>query len=218
MKTVILIEGKKRAGKNTVAEKVSEELQSRGIEVRLVSFAEPMKEILADTFEVSKDTIDIAKNEPYLYPIKMVQLREDVDYNKIQTNMRRILQNFGQAVKKHFGQSVWADLLYSKLQDGAIYIVTDWRYIIELETLKSRGDIRIITLQVYNEDVDSSDTHDSENELNDFDTAYTINNSLDHRKYVDGRVLDFITKTKLDRYKTELVAEPFDYFKCDVTC
>lgn len=213
MKTIILIRGKKRAGKDTIAEKLYGKLPVI-VKAEILSFAEPMKDILADTFEVNKETIEVAKNEPYLHPIKMVQLREDVDYNRIHTDMRRVLQNFGQAVKKHFGQAVWADLLYSKLEEDTVHIVSDWRYIIEYEALRDRPNVRIITLKVYDEDADNSDTHSSEVELDEHtDTTYTINNSKDHRKYVDMNLDEFIRKTRISMPDFRH-PEPLDYFKC----
>ncbi|MGL5753218.1 MAG: hypothetical protein ACRCXT_21930, partial [Paraclostridium sp.] len=125
MKTIILVSGKKRAGKDTVANMIVEQLQS-AYSVSRLSFAEPMKEIIADTFEIYKDDLEESKNEGDEFIILPNHTKANKTPYEQEYTARAILQRFGtEAMKKQFGDDVWSELLYKKIYSD-ITVVSDW--------------------------------------------------------------------------------------------
>lgn len=174
MKTIILVSGKKRAGKDTVAQMIVEQLNS-DYSISRLSFAEPMKEILADTFDVELEDLEDYKNFPKLYPV-MVLHPELVESFELSTDMRKILQRFGtEAMKKQFGDDVWSELLYKKIYSD-ITVVSDWRFKSELEFLKKQPDVKVVTIRVNRIGQVVHDEHISEKDLDDVKTDFTLNN------------------------------------------
>lgn len=176
MKTVILINGKKRSGKDFTATKILNELKSRGYEVDIMSFAKPMKELISKTFGITEDELDLYKNsEDYGIEIKVYPNNQPSCTLKYIT-FREILQLFGtEAMKPIFGNDIWAKLLYNKTitSEADFILIPDFRF--KVEHLNSPD---IITLKIKNSDYDNStDLHLSETELDDFTFDYTIDNS-----------------------------------------
>ena len=159
----ILINGKKRVGKNYVSEMIAKELHSYGRTSEIMAYADPIKDILEITFKISPSELDTYKN-------KAAHVIID---GYICSNFRNIIQNFGtEAMKKHFGENVWVDLLKAKAEKSkADYIIiSDFRFISEYIPGS-------ITIKVLNNDLNTGDTHKSENELNDFKFHYIIDNT-----------------------------------------
>jgi len=168
MKKFILINGKKRSGKDFFARLLQSEFQKLGKTSEVMSFADPIKDIIAMTLGISHDDLDNLKNneENLLANINGQQ--------RIISNFRLILQNFGtEAMKKHFGENVWPNLLLEKANntDADFIIVPDFRFLCENVT----GGI---TVKIRNGDVqNSNDNHRSENELNDYVFDYELDNT-----------------------------------------
>jgi hypothetical protein len=68
-KTIILIAGKKRSGKNYTAEMLQSMLLKKNISCETFSFAEPLKDIVAKTFLISQSELEDYKNNPNRYKI-----------------------------------------------------------------------------------------------------------------------------------------------------
>jgi hypothetical protein len=120
MAYVIQLSGKKRHGKDTVARLLKDKLPYATI----LSFAEPLKQILAETLDITLEELDIRKNN-------------DNEY-------RGMLQRLGtEAMKPIFGDTIWYDLLLKKIEALPInyfVIIPDWRFIEEIfpESFKVR--------------------------------------------------------------------------------
>lgn len=174
MTEVILVNGKKRSGKDFFATKLKEELESQGKIVEIMAFADPIKDIIAKTFNISDENLDFLKNRKegvYLY--KQERQYDDTTHIRL-TDFRSVLQIFGtEAMKPWFGEDVWVNLLKSRVVENPeldYVIVPDFRFLVET--------ISNTTVHIENKRVkDESDTHASENELNDFTFKYTINNT-----------------------------------------
>lgn len=112
MAHIIQLSGKKRHGKDTVARLLKDKLPYATI----LSFAEPLKQILAETLGITLEELDIRKNN-------------DNEY-------RVMLQRLGtEAMKPIFGDTVWYDLLLKKIEDlpaNYFVIIPDWRFIEEI--------------------------------------------------------------------------------------
>lgn len=211
MKTIILVSGKKRAGKDTVAQMIVEQLNS-AYSISRLSFAEPMKEILADTFDVELEDLEDYKNSPKLYPV-MVLHPELVESFELSTDMRKILQRFGtEAMKKQFGDDVWSELLYKKIYSD-ITVVPDWRFKSELEFLKKQPDVKVVTIRVNRIGQVVHDEHISEKDLDDVKTDFTLNNEDDNLDWLEEQVYELCREIP----KQSKIGSP-DYFKCNQVC
>ena len=177
MNKIILINGKKRSGKNYAAQMIKEELDNRGYTVQIIAFADPIKEIISTTFGMSLELLDIFKNQKQeLYTTRDNATDEEIfmgDDLELVTDFRTILQRFGtEAMQTMFGKNVWVDLLLKRAQKSGVdfVIVPDFRFMTENIGFKS--------INIFNNDIiDEDDKHASENELNDFIFDYVINNT-----------------------------------------
>lgn len=156
MRKIILINGKKRAGKDYIANILKEKLGN----CEIFHYADSMKQIIADTFEISLEELENFKNE-----------NVEITFNGKRTTFRRVLQCFAtEACKKVFGKDIWKQIVLNKMENSnAEYIIIpDFRfpeeYIEDSLTVKVLGG-------------DTNDTHISESALNDFKFDYIIDNT-----------------------------------------
>lgn len=174
MKQVILIKGRKRVGKDTVADMLHKYLQDAGHDVSRASFAQPMKDIIADTFDISLEELDLCKNKPEDAKICLINMKHSAIMEL--SDFRKVLQRFGtEAMKKHFGDDVWSELLYNNLKSD-VTIVSDWRFKSELAYLQSKQDVMITTISVFSGEPLPNETHISEIDLDGVDTKFTVHN------------------------------------------
>ena len=148
---VLLISGYKGSGKDLVAKMIQDQLIS---DVVIDHFAADMKQILATTLGMTLEQLDIFKND-HTMP------------------HRGYLQRFGtDAIKPVFGNDVWADKVYSRLDPNVFNIIPDFRFPNEVSS-EERFDIR--TLKV-DRGLTPTDSHSSENSLQDRIFDYTVSN------------------------------------------
>ena len=169
---IVLINGKKRAGKDYFAHLLQEDLKTRGYTSEIMSFAWPIKEILSRTFNMSIEELEECKNNPDEYKIRVdiPNGRETPDV--LTTDFREILQVFGtEAMKEQFGEEVWRDLLMRRANRSKcdFVIVPDFRFLSE--------NVANITIKITNNDLQDNDQHRSENELNGFEFNYYVDNT-----------------------------------------
>lgn len=169
---IIQISGKKRAGKDTLAQFLRNIYQDQGKSVEVLSYAEPLKQIAADIMWISIEQLDTFKNDPDSYKIQTVHN----DTLMSITNYRHLLQTLGsEAMKKWFGQSVWADLLNRRItqSNADVIIIPDWRF--KSEVIPESIKLRVLT------HIESTDTHISEVDL---DNYTDFNFYIDNRNYI----------------------------------
>ncbi len=146
---VILIAGDKRAGKDTVADMIINKLNN----AYKLSYAEPMKVILAETLGITLDQLEIRKN------------------NELYSH-RGYLQRFGQVCKRYFGENCWVEIVehtIENLPNNSVVVLSDLR--LPNEVLDGA-----ITVKVVNPRIKNKDTHISENALKDYNFDITIVN------------------------------------------
>jgi len=169
---LILVNGKKRSGKDFFAQTLKAEFEKLGKTAEVMSFAEPLKDIIAETFDITHKQLDDWKN--LAEPVGTIrQKMSGVDYTVL-TDFRLILQKFGtEAMKKWFGEDVWVRLLASRAYNSTVdfIIVPDFRFLSE--------DVPgAITVKIKNADFDNAgDTHRSETELDNFEFMHYIDNT-----------------------------------------
>lgn len=156
MRKIILINGKKRAGKDYIANILKEKLGN----CEIMHYADALKQIISKTFEISLEELDNYKNE-----------NVEITFNGKRTTFRRILQCFAtEAIKPVFGNNIWKRIVLEKIKEtNAEYIIIpDFRfpeeYIEGSYTVKVLGGEQL-------------DNHISEHALNNFKFDYIIDNT-----------------------------------------
>jgi len=179
-KKIYVILGQKRAGKDFVGGILADYL-----ECETYAFAEDMKVILSETFGINIDEFNKLKNEDMsLYITELDYL--GVNYNRL-TSFRKVIQNFGQSIKKLYGDAFWADRLIQKIKYSAeTIIITDLRYNIELYQLQKHFDVT--TIKVINSNLENDDLHSSEQEMRYYKADIVLDNTNHILK--EGNVLE----------------------------
>ena len=169
---IIQISGKKRSGKDTLAQFLLKAYQDQGKSVELISFAEPLKDIAATILNITPTQLETFKNEPELY--KLVTMNKD-NFVTV-TNYRSILQLLGsEAMKKWFGPNVWVDLLTHRINQSQadVIIIPDWRF--KSEIIQDAVKLRVLT------HIESTDTHISEIDLDNYTDFDVYINNVDYK-------------------------------------
>jgi hypothetical protein len=198
MKSYILIAGALRSGKDTSANIFNTEFHKIGFDSQIVSLASPLKGIIARTFDISTETLDMYKNAPDSYKLSMHG--QEFDF-------RSILQRFGtEGMKREFGDTVWVDALLRKTKDSSgMIIVPDVRFPEEVDTflVNSMGDnSNVFLYKVQNPRIIHNHTHSSENALNDYKTReFKIIDNSGSLDDLNVKILDIITNEMLQFLK-----------------
>ena len=173
-KTVILINGLPRSGKDTSADMIIDNYSA----VKM-SFASPLKSIIANTFGITLEELEDYKNntEDYGLEIKAYPNNQP-DCTIKHITFRDILRLFGtEGMKPEFGSNVWSDLLYNKVHesDSDIIVVPDYRFMTEYKPQKG---INIIRLLIKDTRELPTEGHASDVELyqNNVEFDYVIHN------------------------------------------
>lgn len=151
-KKFILIGHEKRQGKDTFAQMLQKHMEDAEMDVEVFSFADPMREILADMFDLAVS-----------------------DYKTIYNNNdeeRKRIQRFGSnKMIEYFGEQVWRDVLLRRAEKAICeyVIVPDFRF--NREVIDGALTMKVVGLRK-----DSDDTHQSEVELKDFPFDIIVHN------------------------------------------
>lgn len=180
-KTIILIGHKKRQGKDTFAGNLG---------FPTLTFATPMKEIVAATFGITTAQLEYAKNNGRVKSFfkfwRLIFLLVD---------FRLVLQKFGNDImKSHFGWSVWGERMVRRIQGSTDPVITipDFRFEDELRVLSAYfGRQNIRTVKVTRPGTVAGDQHESEVALDNFEFDHVIEN--------DGSLWDLHRKAILLR-------------------
>lgn len=119
-KTIIALHGKARAGKDTLAGYMAEELRKKGTQVDLFALAEPIKRISSVMFDMDLETLESQK--------------EDEQWTGF--SHRKFLQMFGtDFVRVNYGEDFWIRHIEKKIKDSSasVVIITDVRFKNEVE-------------------------------------------------------------------------------------
>ena len=178
---VILIGGQKRAGKDYSAKVLQEMLAEQGYTSKTLSFAAPLKEIAANTLNISLETLDDRKNN-------YDQLTTDgMDY-------REFLQRLGtEGLRNTFGDDIFVrytqNEIYKYMDDEIDFvIIPDFRFFDEYRGMLL---FDIVTLKIET-NIENTDTHASETGLVDFKFDYIIDNSAKNPDILRDYLQSFI--------------------------
>jgi len=169
MKKVYMILGPKRSGKDHVGSVLTKELGCESI-----AFADDIKTIIAETFDITQSELDILKNSNSdVYADRSNSMC--IHMSKI-TNFRKIIQNYGQVIKKLYGKKFWAHKVVNKIYttENSV-VITDLRYNIEYKVVSKHYDV--LTIRILNDDLEDNDSHSSENEMKNFKADIILDNT-----------------------------------------
>lgn len=195
MSTIVLISGKMRSGKDTIANIISERLKSSGVCPVIMHFSDSLKEILSKTLGMSLETLNFLKNNPDYKIEQLVQSPNTVGYYYHNSNtMRNMLQKFGtDAMQSILGKDVWVNALKKKIENDTehnVFIIPDFRF--KHEFINDYKNFKTISIKVLSNTFDSSlnSKHISEHDLDNFVFDYTINNPKQITGVTDGVYAD----------------------------
>ena len=181
MPNIIQLSGRKRSGKDWTATAIKQQLELHGYSVEVMSFAEPLKDIASIILDMPLFDLELAKNN------NDAVYRTGSYDNEYLTTFRLLLHKLGtEAMKKHFGQSVWYDLLINRIeQSSADYIlVPDYRF--PEETIPGA-----LTIRIYSTSVDLTDNHISETALDNFVFDHVLDNS--NKQLTESDIARFVS-------------------------
>ena len=162
MSKIVLISGYKRSGKDFVANLLAEQLRSCYKTVEILSFATPLKQVVASTFDITLKQLEDYKNaeDDILCHIDNAKIH----HNLHTISMRKILQRFGtEAARPVFGNNVWSNLMNEKIKTSAkdVIIIPDYRFDEEFKSIAANG-VNPLVLRVDNKNYVPKDEHASE--------------------------------------------------------
>lgn len=172
---IILVAGYKRSGKDFISNYILKSFSDS----KLFSFASPLKEIVADTFNISLSDLDNFKNnrDPIrLHPSNSATVKCLGDF-------RTILQRLGtEAMKKQFGNDIWGELFIKKISElpPSVIVVPDFRFEREWEMLSELFDV--VTIRIEDKNI-KPEAHISETALDEFDFDFRIDNTAKNNHF-----------------------------------
>lgn len=158
-KNLIVLSGKKRVGKDTVANLFNDYTQRK---YALRAFAEPVKEIVSQAVGTNSYTLDLYKESRL------------VAVNGISSNLtiRELYRNTADFYKGLLGEDIFAKLMLRRLAyenyEFPRVIITDMRFKVEYEQMELLDPIFIRVKR----DMGNMDTHPSETDLDDVPDSY----------------------------------------------
>lgn len=179
MQKVILINGFKRAGKDTVAKFIKDELVRQGESVEIMSMATPLKRFVCTQFEISMADLEKWKNSEE--GIWRENAAEPI------SNFRRLLQKTGDAIKELAGTDmVFGQLLGADIESSAadFIIVPDFRYQVELAGLyavAAEDEFEIFTIRVESDRIEEP-PHDHASEWDLIDRDFRFDDYIQNHK------------------------------------
>lgn len=171
---IVLISGYKRSGKDTTAKMMKEIIEDgTSQKVEILSFAEPLKQIIATLFDISVEELEDFKNDPVNNQLYMLTGYQN--YERI-TDFRVLLMRIGnEAMKPIFGEDVWVKIMKDKIakSDADVIIIPDFRFLVEDAFKKTNS----ITIRIKNDNIKNTTKHASETELDNYEFDVILDNT-----------------------------------------
>lgn len=205
---IFLITGRKRAGKDTLADIMLE--QTSGVKE---SFAQPMKNVACllfgwgtATLENEKETID---------PVFGISPRQFLQVFGTDFMQLFLSEKFPDYAKTT-GRAFWAKNLIERVKEyedsnwspsPSIVVVSDLRFPHEVETLQNAFPNDVVVIRVERPSLNSIDMHPSELEMNSIIADYIIHNEGTLEEY-QNTCKEFCVKLGLTKPKKIYIAGP----------
>jgi len=181
-KTVFLISGLKRSGKDYVSSRIEEHLANRNQTFCRFAFADALKDMITKVFGISLEELDMFKNDVETYKLEILSNSDSKSAKMKELTFRNILQNLGEAVREILGSTAWANIVKNQVQNSTsdYIIISDFRLLLEYGTMLDyclTNNHKLVTIKVYNASCPKIDKHNTENDLDDFTFDCVIDNT-----------------------------------------
>lgn len=188
---VLGITGKKRHGKNTLANELQALAEvTCNMKVEQMAIADALKEATAAALDIPRDKVEYMKEHE---EGSVILSKAENFPSPYITTMRQFLQNLGQVMKELTRNDlIWVDILLSKIKDAHkrgvdMVIITDVRFDYENQQLSyfvtqelGGEDDEYFCIKVVRDlDNEEEDTHPSETAVDEVNFDYIIYNSGD---------------------------------------
>ena len=180
MKTVVMLSGKMRSGKNTFADILIEEIlkQSPNTKLKYDFFAKPVKDQCKDVF---RNLTNYLNNISVQIGARELYTDDDNWYEDKNEITRILLQTYGTEIfRDKVDEEYWSKLMRENIihSDQEIVIITDWRFKNEVNIIRESTEYKTITVRIERPEllipVSDIHQHSSEKDLDDY-------NDFDHR-------------------------------------
>jgi hypothetical protein len=214
---IISFSGKLLSGKDTVANMITEITKKRlekdiggrftveydGYEWKIKKFSYKLKQVASlltgipvekfEDQEFKKSLLGKEWGTVSHTPLNDIEPFKDIECNVLM-DIRTFLQKTGtDAIRNGLHKDTWINSLWCDYKEGDKWIITDTRFINEIESVKKRGGI--VVRLTRNSDVVS--THVSETELDDYKFDYVIDNKDDTLEETYEKIKEFCEYYKL---------------------
>lgn len=145
---IIAICGQMGTGKDTLANILTTRMEMDGVHFKRMAFADPIKKLICQQFEMSYNDIEEWKRKAEPPP-------------GFQRPVRDLLQHVGDM--RTFDPMLWVKKLLDDMPSSGVAVITDVRYENELEELRKRGAITVLVTSSQWPRYDNTETkHSSE--------------------------------------------------------
>lgn len=158
--------GRKRSGKDTFARGLANQGFTR------VAFADPLRDALAETNPIVGNIGRSSMPSRLAAALATYGGWEGLKESPYADEVRGLLQRYGQAIRR-LEPDFWLRQAMAKAQRYENAVITDVRYRNEAEAVQMAGDILI---RIVRPGLDTSDTHASETELDDYQVDFVVRN------------------------------------------
>jgi len=187
MKTVFSIIGKKRVGKDLVADYIC---QKRGC--KKYALAKPLKDLVCNIFGITMEQLDQYKNEAWgldAYPITedlIGRASDDID-----VSFRSILQRTGDSMKNFFGIDCYMKKFHEWFMNEDVAVISDVRLKEEQRWLTAHtSPVFIKVIRDNDEDTDSKHRTETESEALGYDIIIENNGTIEELYEKIDKILD----------------------------
>ncbi len=161
----ITLFGKKRSGKNTVANAICQYVDQYNLlwNIQEASFAQPLRQILGILYDIHDEFLyDDSSKDKYV-DVTWEELNIDSDGRQGRMMFRELLQVFGtELFRKQWSEDIWGQIPFNKkYSQNTLVLITDARFENELRMSRKHGGINIHVIRPGQE---QEDTHASENQ------------------------------------------------------
>ena len=167
-KRIIAIAGKKGSGKDTVGRIITELYP----EFKRRAFADGIRNIIVSTFDIAPWKLEDRTEKEK--PIEKLWGKSPRD----------LMKDVGDGLRASVHRDIWVDVLFDGIRDLDEVVITDLRFKNEFKKCREGG---VFIIKVVRPEIDSSDTHISEVDLDDipdseFDAVIVNDGSLEQLK------------------------------------
>lgn len=206
--SIIGISGRMGHGKNTVGDIIEKLcLTNNGPTFEQKSFAGKLKQIASiltgipvekfEDQEFKKNLLDVQWGTVQEIPLNSIPPFADMQFN-VMMSVREFLQKLGtEAMRNGLHTNVWVNALFSDVSSEDNIIITDMRFINEMEAVVKRNGITIRVTRPVKKSKNTARLHPSETSLDKAKFDYEIIN--------DGTMEELVKKVREILVKEELI-------------